>query len=62
MQPLNLPVSEVEDMDIVGPDGSEVGGWTDGVGVAGYIDLAGTQYYDNYEVVSTNPAQGNYYW
>jgi sporulation protein YlmC with PRC-barrel domain len=25
VQPLNLPVSEVEDMDIVGPDGSEVG-------------------------------------
>ena len=25
MQPLNLPVSEIEDMDIVGPDGSDVG-------------------------------------
>lgn len=24
--------------------------------------MSGTEYYDNYEVVSTNPAQGNYYW
>lgn len=25
VQPLNLPVREIEDMDIVGPDGSEIG-------------------------------------
>lgn len=24
--------------------------------------IDGTEYYDNYEIVSTNPAQGNYYW
>lgn len=30
--------------------------------VYGYIWLGGTEYYDNYEIVSTNPAQGNYYW
>ena len=25
VQPLNLPASEIEDMDIVGPDGSDIG-------------------------------------
>jgi hypothetical protein len=47
---------------LVGPNGSEVGGWTPGVGVDGYINLYGVQYYDNYEIVSWNPEQGNYYW
>lgn len=43
------------------------GGWyptyPDGVRqVDGYITVHGTEYYDNWEIVSTNPAAGNYYW
>jgi hypothetical protein len=47
---------------LVGPSGTDAGGWTSGLGVDGYINLYGVQYYDNYEIVSWNPEQGNYYW
>jgi hypothetical protein len=47
----------------IGPTGgNDVGGWTGGTGVAGYITATGTEYYYNYEVVSTNAAVANGYW
>jgi hypothetical protein len=30
--------------------------------VDGYVTVHGTEYYDNYEIVSWNPEAGNYYW
>jgi len=33
-----------------------------GVRIDGYVTIYGTEYYNNWEVVSTNPAVGNSYW
>lgn len=45
----------------INEDGGPDNPWA-GVRVDGYVTISGTEYYDNYEVVSTNPGQGNYYW
>jgi hypothetical protein len=41
--------------------GTQGGGWYFR-SVQGYISLYGVEYYNNYEIVSYNPEQGNYYW
>jgi hypothetical protein len=43
-------------------DSGETGNPWAGVRIDGYVTIYGTEYYNNYEIVSTNPAAGNYYW